>query len=199
MTADLKPSVDPCMHGGTVMGGQCLLRSQAHETHLLCIHFLILIRTFWGITVPILQMGMLRSRWKCSTTEIRMWVFLGPGFPGGTVVQNQLPMQEIQETGVWSLGWEDPLEEGMATHSSNLAWRIPWTEEPGRLQSIASQTVGHDWRDLACMHPWVQWALKQFPWLPLQGGGCWCLQQAFSKAPQFHGWTLLPEFLFQNS
>jgi len=83
MTADLKPSVDPCMHGGTVMGGQCLLRSQAHETHLLCIHFLILIRTFWGITVPILQMGMLRSRWKCSTTEIRMCVFLGPGFPGG--------------------------------------------------------------------------------------------------------------------
>ena len=42
------------------------------------------------------------------------------------------------------LGWEDPLEEGMATHSSNLAWRIPWTEEPGRLQSIGSQRVGRD-------------------------------------------------------
>ena len=39
------------------------------------------------------------------------------------------------------LGWEDPLEEGMATHSSTLAWRIPWTEEPGRLQSIGSQRV----------------------------------------------------------
>ena len=43
-----------------------------------------------------------------------------------------------------SLGWEDPLEEGRATHSSMLAWRIPWTEEPGRLQSIGSQTAGHD-------------------------------------------------------
>ena len=48
-----------------------------------------------------------------------------------------------------SLGWEDPLEEGRATHSNILAWRIPWTEEPGRLQSIGSQTVGHDWSDLA--------------------------------------------------
>ena len=45
-------------------------------------------------------------------------------------------MQEIQEIWVRSLGWEDPLEEGMATHSSVLAWRIPWTEEPGRQQFI---------------------------------------------------------------
>ena len=43
-----------------------------------------------------------------------------------------------------SLGWEDPLEEGMATHSSILAWRIPWTEEPGRLQYVGSQRVEHD-------------------------------------------------------
>ena len=49
------------------------------------------------------------------------------------------------ETWVWSLGGEDPLEEGMATHSSILAWRIPWTEEPGGLQSMGSQRVGHDW------------------------------------------------------
>ena len=47
-----------------------------------------------------------------------------------------------QETWVGSLVWEDPLEEGMATHSSILAWRIPWTEEPGGLQSIGSQRVG---------------------------------------------------------
>ena len=46
------------------------------------------------------------------------------------VVKNLLPMWETQETQVRSLGWEDPLEEGMATHSSVLAWRIPWTEEP---------------------------------------------------------------------
>ena len=50
----------------------------------------------------------------------------------------------MQETWVRSLGWEDPLEEGMATHSSILAWEIPWTEEPGRLQSIKRQRVGHD-------------------------------------------------------
>ena len=52
-----------------------------------------------------------------------------------------LPMQEMK---VQSLGWEDPLEKGMATHSSILAWRIPWTVEPGRLQSMESQTVGHN-------------------------------------------------------
>ena len=50
----------------------------------------------------------------------------------------------MQETQVRSLGWEDPLEKGMATHSSILAWRIPWTEEPGGLQSMGSQRVGHN-------------------------------------------------------
>ena len=50
----------------------------------------------------------------------------------------------VQETGVLSLGWEDPLEKEMATHSSILAWIIPWTEEPGGLQSMGSQRVGHD-------------------------------------------------------
>ena len=51
-------------------------------------------------------------------------------------------MQETQETPVPSLGWEDPLEEGTATHSSILAWRIPWTHEPGGLRSTGSQRVG---------------------------------------------------------
>ena len=50
----------------------------------------------------------------------------------------------MQETWVQSLDWEDPLEKEMATHSSTLAWRIPWREEPGRLQSMGSQRVGHD-------------------------------------------------------
>ena len=62
-------------------------------------------------------------------------------FPGGSAVKNLPAMQEMQ---VQSLGWEDPLEEGMATHSSILAWRIPWTEEPGGLQSIGSQRVRHN-------------------------------------------------------
>ena len=50
----------------------------------------------------------------------------------------------MQETYVLSLGWEDPLEKGMITHSSILAWEIPWTEEPGGLQFMGSQRVGHD-------------------------------------------------------
>ena len=50
----------------------------------------------------------------------------------------------MQETGVQSPGWEDPPEKGMATHPSILAWRIPWTEEPGGLQSMGCQRVGHD-------------------------------------------------------
>ena len=50
----------------------------------------------------------------------------------------------MQETCVWSLGREDPLEKEMGTHSSTLAWEIPWTEEPGGLRSMESQRVGHD-------------------------------------------------------
>ena len=59
-------------------------------------------------------------------------------------------MQELQGTRVWSLGQEDPLEEVMATHSNILSWWILWTEESGRLHSIESQRVGHDWSDSDC-------------------------------------------------
>ena len=60
------------------------------------------------------------------------------------VAQTVMDLPAMQETRVRSLGREDPPEEGMATHSSILAWRIPWTEEPGGLQSMGSQRVGHD-------------------------------------------------------
>ena len=60
---------------------------------------------------------------------------------GAQAVKN---LPAMQETLVQSLGWEDPLKEGMATHSSVLAWRIPQTEEPGGLQSMGSHRVGHD-------------------------------------------------------
>ena len=72
------------------------------------------------------------------------WWSIDEGFHGGSVVKNPPAMQEPQETWVLSLGWKDPLEEGMATHSSVLAWRISWTEEPGGLQSTGSQRVGHN-------------------------------------------------------
>ena len=61
------------------------------------------------------------------------------------VAQRLKRLPEMQETKVRSLGWEDPLEKEMATHSSTLAWKIPWTEESGRLQSTGSEKVGHDW------------------------------------------------------
>ena len=63
-------------------------------------------------------------------------------FPVAQMVKN---LPAVQKTRVRSLGQENPLEKGIAIHSSNLAWRIPWTEKPGRLQSMGLQRVGHDW------------------------------------------------------
>jgi len=71
------------------------------------------------------------------------------GFPGSSAVKNPTAMQE---TGVSSLDQEDPVEKGMATRSNILAWRIPWTEESGGLQSIGLYRVGNNWSDLACTH-----------------------------------------------
>ena len=78
------------------------------------------------------------------------------GFLSGIVVKNLPVMQELQETQIRYLGQEDPLEEGMATHSNILAWRIPWTQEPGGLWSIELRSIGwqrvrHFSSDLACM------------------------------------------------
>ena len=91
---------------------------------------------------------------ECSrnpTTQVASFYLLSKymkrGFPGGLVVKNLPAMQENQETLVRSLGWEDPLENGMATHSRNLSWRFSWTEEPDRLQSIGLQRS-----DLAGIH-----------------------------------------------
>ena len=64
-------------------------------------------------------------------------------FPVGSVIKNLLLVQEMQEMWVLSLCWEDPLEEEMATHSIFLPGIIPWSEEPGGLQSMGSQRVGH--------------------------------------------------------
>ena len=78
--------------------------------------------------------------------NMSIYVFLRSvrGFPGGSAVKNPPAMQEMQETWVPSLGQEDPLEEGIATHSRILAWRISWTEKPGGLQSVGSRRVRHD-------------------------------------------------------
>ena len=81
------------------------------------------------------------------------WALNPRDFPSGTSVKElACQCKFMPETRVQSLGREDPLKEGMATHSSILAWRLPWTEEPGGLSPMESQRVRHDWSDLASMH-----------------------------------------------
>ena len=60
------------------------------------------------------------------------------------MAQTAKNLPAVQETQVQSLGWEDPLEKGLAIHSSILSWRIPWTVDPGRLQSMGPQSVAYD-------------------------------------------------------
>ena len=74
--------------------------------------------------------------------NFRGWV--AEAWEASLVAQTVKNLPAVQETRIRSLSWEDPLEKEMATHSSILAWRISWTEEPGRLQSMRSQRVGHD-------------------------------------------------------
>ena len=74
------------------------------------------------------------------------------------VAQRVKHLPAMQEAWVWSLGWEDPLEKEIATHSSTLAWKIPRMEKPGRLQSMGSQRVGHNW-----LH-FIAFILKMLSW-----------------------------------
>ena len=76
-----------------------------------------------------------------------LWILSTNLDPFGSAVKNPPAMQEMQEMWVRSLGREDNLEEGMATHSNILTWRIPWTEQPGGLQSMGSKRVGRDCTD----------------------------------------------------
>ena len=82
------------------------------------------------------------SSWKALSMLANINISIVPWTSLVAQMVKQLPT--MQETQVQSLGWEDPLEKEMATHSSILIWRVPWTEEPGGLQSIGSQKVGHD-------------------------------------------------------
>ena len=85
-------------------------------------------------------LGLLNSKFG------EKWAYWSKPFPGGSVVKN---LSAMPQTWVSSLGWEDPLEKEMTTHSSILAWEIPWTEEPGGVQSMGLHRVGHDWNDWA--------------------------------------------------
>ena len=84
-------------------------------------------------------------RWRLALIKICIYLL--------TLVAHMVKrLPAMRETWVLSLGQEDPLEKEMTTHSSTLAWKVPWTEEPGRLQSTGSQRVGYDWANslLSC-------------------------------------------------
>ena len=83
---------------------------------------------------------MLRNASRPAVARSALWGWRVWGFPDDSVVKHP---PAVQKTWVSSLGQEDPVEEEMAAHSSTLVWRVPWTEEPGRLQSMGSQRVGH--------------------------------------------------------
>jgi len=93
---------------------------------------------------------------------------------------------------MWSLDCEDPLEKKMANHSSILAWRIPWTEEPGRLQSVRSQRIRHDW----VTHNQVIWASQVAQW---KESTCQCRRHGFDpwvrKISWRRKWQPIPVFL----
>ena len=96
----------------------------------------------WKCEIPVTH--VFNSDWFPLYFCMCFWLcFLG--LATSLVAQMVKNLPAMQETHVWSLGWEDPLEEGMATHSSILAWRIPWTEEAGWLQSMKSRRVGCNW------------------------------------------------------
>ena len=80
---------------------------------------------------------------NANTEKMVLWDIYPPS-SWSLVAQTVKRLPAVSETRVRSLGWEDPLEKEVATHSSNLAWKVPWTEEPGGLQSMGSQRVGHD-------------------------------------------------------
>ena len=95
------------------------------------------------ISMPILQV---RKQTHYDLCDLFNFLQLSSDTTGTSLVaQTVKRLPTVRETWVWSLGQEDPLEKAMAPHSSTLAWKIPWTEECSRLQSMGSQRVGHDW------------------------------------------------------
>ena len=102
----------------------------------------------------------------------------------------------MREACVWSLGWDDPLEKGKATHSSILAWRTPWTEESGRLQSMGSQRVGHNWATFTCLLQHLCF-ISRLPLLCSAHSSLWLLVSSVGNSfPLSVGWV--PAFRWEQ-
>ena len=101
-------------------------------------------RSLWAAVYGVTQSRIQLKQFSSSSSIKQLW-----NFPRGSASKN---LPTLKETQVRILDQEDPLEEGMATGSSLLAWRIPWTEEPGGLQSMGLQRIRHDWSNWAHMH-----------------------------------------------
>ena len=111
-----------------------------------------------------------QAKWTPGTRTLQFIVASERGFPGGASGKEPA-CQCRRHKGHGFDPWvrkKGPLEEGTATHSSILAWRIPWTEEPGRLQSIGLQRIGHDWNNLTRMH-----TPYRYLYFSLKGGFWW--------------------------
>ena len=102
------------------------------------------------VSNSLLLHGLQHTKLPCPSPTPRACSRMGIGYPlqyswASLVAQPVKNLPAMWETWVRSLGWEDPLEKEMATHSTTLAWKFSWMEKPGRLQSMGSQRVGHDW------------------------------------------------------
>ena len=119
-------------------------------------------KTFHGMHLPMVHTSLL-----CRANLLKVACLGDPPFffflhcQGSSLVAQRVKhLPAMQETQVQFLGQEDPLEKEMAAHSSTLAWKIPCTEKPGRLQSMGSQRVGHDWTTSLqfIVNPWLIWS-----------------------------------------
>ena len=131
----------------------------------------------WVICRDVDEPGVCHTEWNKLVGERQVlyvdaiwYIYISYG--ASLVAQMVHNLLVMLETWVWSLGQEDTLEEDMATHSSILAWRIPWTEEPGRLQSTGSQRIRHDWvtkhstayislSNICNLEKWYKWTYLQ--------------------------------------
>ena len=121
-----------------------------------CARGILQVRILEWVAMPFSRAPSRPKDWTCGS-HISC---LAGGFPGSS--GGKASAYNAGEP-VQSLGWEDPLEKEMATHSSILAWKIPWTEEPGRLQSMGLQRVGHDWATSLSLFTFMNWRRKWQP------------------------------------